>query len=156
MSKAAYYALGQPSLAVEFYEHALCTRAASLGPQHVDTALAEHNLSCCLAVLGEQPARMRALLASAYECFYGALGNSHPRSFIAFRNIELAKKETINQHLCAGKRPTWTGSDILPEGVGPLRARLQNAATEPLPGAKGKKKASKKGKGKGKGKKKKK
>lgn len=57
-----------------------------LGPHHVDTALAHHNLGCCLDRLGHCHLALR-LLAGAADTFRVVLGNAHPRTATACRNL---------------------------------------------------------------------
>ncbi|GIL45775.1 hypothetical protein Vafri_2921, partial [Volvox africanus] len=57
-----------------------------MGSHHVDTALAHHNLACCLDRLGKTHLALR-LLTGAVETFRVVLGGSHPRTLTAARNM---------------------------------------------------------------------
>eukprot|EP00798_Chlamydomonas_sp_ICE-L_P025906 gene25906-11582_t len=61
-----------------------------LGPGHVDTALVKHNLACVLDQLGKAHKALE-LLTSAHRVFTIVLGNRHPRTIMAARNIALVK-----------------------------------------------------------------
>lgn len=65
-----------------------------MGPQHVDTALIIHNLACCLDRLGKTHTALR-LMTGALATFKVVLGNAHPRTQVAERNLGHVKHRTI-------------------------------------------------------------
>ncbi|GBG72647.1 hypothetical protein CBR_g12221 [Chara braunii] len=66
-----------------------------LGSNHVNTALAYHNMGCCLESLG-QIGKALGLMRQAFKIFSDQLGPNHPRTALAARNISRTLRKPLN------------------------------------------------------------
>jgi len=86
----AYYNL-QYELALKCFTKVGRFREIEFGARSADTATSWNNQACCLYCLGRKGAA-RVLFERARNVFVECLGNRHPRSVVASRNCEKAKK----------------------------------------------------------------
>lgn len=116
----ALNALGSLRLAFEELVRAMVirTQTPSLGPLHVDTQLACHNLGCVLDRLGKNH-RALELLQGAMEAFKSSLGGDHPRAQIAQRNLNrvMHKCTQLEMHYSSPMTRGGDGKAVAPSAT---------------------------------------
>lgn len=90
---------------------------ASLGPAHVDTAAAAHNLGCVLDNLG-QSARALQLLDQARDLLSEVLGHEHPRTLVAVRNAQHVRHRPVQVAAGSGHWGCGTAGGAVQGGGG--------------------------------------
>lgn len=90
------YHLGDLQAAFEHFVRCLVIRqeCSALGPQHVDTAAAAHNLGCVLDRLGNSERALR-LLDRSRDLMAEVLGQDHPRTLVAARNTQRVRHRAV-------------------------------------------------------------